>query len=148
MRKQMVILLIVVGMLISAGCMNMPTPPAQITGSYISALKYESFDCSFLAAELNSLSRRENQLIVAQRQRIKTSEMQAFWYGFGQGDGLEASELATVRGEKEAVYKVMERKNCDFSRVQTEKLLPLSEREKRAIRAKERRRNKSGGRRF
>lgn len=35
--------------------------------------------------------------------------MQAFWYGYGQGDGIEASELATVRGKKEAVeYKMTE----------------------------------------
>lgn len=95
-----------------AGCMNMPTPTSQITGSYISGLRYESFDCSRLSVELDSLARRENQLTVAQEQRIKTSKMQAFWWGFGQGDGLEASELANVRGEKEAVRSAMEAKGC------------------------------------
>jgi hypothetical protein len=94
------------------GCMNMPTPPSQITGSYTSGLKYENFDCSQLSVELDSLTRRENQLVVAQEQRVKTSQMQAFWWGFGQGDGIEASELANVRGEKEAVRKAMEAKNC------------------------------------
>lgn len=96
-----------------AGCLNMPTPPSQITGSYTSGLKYESFDCSRLAAELDSLARRENQLVIAQEQRIKTSQTQAFWWGFGQGDGIEASELANVRGEKEAVRKAMEAKGCE-----------------------------------
>ena len=38
--------------------------------------------------------------------------MQAFWYGFGQGDGMEASKFASVRGEKEAVRKAMEAKRC------------------------------------
>lgn len=94
------------------GCMNMPTPASQITGSYTSGLRYENFDCSRLGIELDSLARRENQLVIAQEQRIKTSQTQAFWWGFGQGDGIEASELANVRGEKEAVRKAMETKAC------------------------------------
>jgi len=93
-------------------CMNMPTPASQITGSYTSGLKYESLDCSRLSVELDSLARRENQLVIAQEQRTKTSQMQAFWWGFGQGDGVEASELANVRGEKEAVRSAMEVKGC------------------------------------
>jgi len=95
--------------------MNMPTPPSQITGSYTSGLKYKNLDCSQLSAELDSLTRRENQLVIAQKQRIKTSEMQAFWWGFGTGDGIEASELANVRGEKEAVRRTMEAKSCGSS---------------------------------
>ena len=93
------------------GCLNMPTAVSRITGSYISGLQYESYDCDRLAIEMDSLARRENQLVAAQEQRIKTSKMQAFWYGIGQGDGIEASELANVRGEKEAVRRVSE-KNC------------------------------------
>jgi len=95
-----------------AGCMNMPTPPTQITGSYTSGLRYETFECPRLSAELNSLARRENQLVFAQNQRIRTSKNQAFWYGYGQGDGMEASELANVRGEKEAVRNAMDVKAC------------------------------------
>jgi len=95
-----------------AGCMNMPTPPSQITGSYTSGLRYEDYPCPRLAIEVDSLARRENQLVLAQEQRIKTSQTQAFWYGVGQGDGIEASELANVRGEKEAVRKAMDVKRC------------------------------------
>jgi hypothetical protein len=113
MRKQLRLTALAVGVsMFLSGCMNMPTPPSQITGSYTSGLKYENFDCSQLAAELDSLARRENQLVVAQEQRRKTSEVQAFWWGFGQGDGIEASELANVRGEKEAVRRAMEAKKC------------------------------------
>lgn len=95
-----------------AGCMNMPTPSSQITGAYSSGLKYESFECPRLAVEVDSLARRENQLVIAQEQRLKTSQMQAFWWGFGQGDGIEAAELANVRGEKEAILKAMAVKSC------------------------------------
>ena len=94
------------------GCANMPTPSAQITGAYTSDLAYENYDCSALAKELSSLARRKNQLIIAQEQRIKTSKVQAFWLGYGQGDGIEAAELANVKGEEEAVRKAMDIKNC------------------------------------
>ncbi len=94
------------------GCMNMPTPTAQISSAYVSSLRYETFDCSRLTVEVDSLARRENQLVSAQEQRIKTSQTQAFWYGYGQGDGIEASELANVRGEKEAVRTAIGAKSC------------------------------------
>jgi len=113
MKKQLkMAALVVVTSTSFTGCLNMPTPPSQITGSYTSGLKYEEFDCARLAVELDSLARRENQLVTAQEQRIKTSQVQAFWWGFGQGDGIEASELANVRGEKEAVRRAMEAKGC------------------------------------
>ena len=113
MKKKLRLLVLAVATLGTiAGCMNMPTNPSQITGAYVSGLNYEAFDCSRLSAELGSLSRRENQLVSAQQQRIKTSETQAFWYGYGQGDGIEASELANVRGEREAVRKAMDVKTC------------------------------------
>lgn len=105
--------LIVAGCLVFlSGCANMPTAPSQITGSYTSGLKYENFDCSKLSIEADALGRRESQLVIAQEQRIKSSNVQAFWLGYGQGDGIEASELATVRGEKEAVIKAMATKKC------------------------------------
>lgn len=96
-----------------SGCMNMPTPTAQITGSYTSGLTYSDYGCTDLGVELGILARRENQLVVAQEQRIKTSQTQAFWWGYGQGDGIEASELANIRGEKEAVRKAIALKKCD-----------------------------------
>jgi len=72
-----------------------------------------NYSCEQLAIELNSLSRRENALVAAQQQRRKSGKVQAFWLGFGTGDGVEAAELATVRGEKEAVRKAMEKKGCE-----------------------------------
>jgi hypothetical protein len=104
--------LISIPMILVSGCMNMPTPEGQITGSYVSPLMYEKYECDQLSVETSSLARRENQLASAQEQRVKTSKTQAFVYGYGQGDGIEASELANVRGEKEAVRTAMESKGC------------------------------------
>ena len=112
-RQPKLVALAVVTSALLAGCMNMPTPPSQITGSYTSGLRYENYDCPRLGVELESLARRENQLVMAQEQRIKTSQTQAFWYGVGQGDGIEASELANVRGEKEAVRNAIAANGCE-----------------------------------
>jgi hypothetical protein len=57
-------------------------------------------------------SQRESDLVVAQDQRLKSSQVQAFWWGFGNGDGIEAAELARVRGEKQAVIKAIELKRA------------------------------------
>jgi hypothetical protein len=95
-----------------SACMNMPTPTSQITGSHNSGIRYDGYGCTRLSTEMDSLSRRETQLSVAQEQRIKTSQMQAFWFGYGQGDGLEASELANVRGEIEALRRASDAKRC------------------------------------
>ncbi|MBA7476271.1 hypothetical protein ES707_11654 [subsurface metagenome] len=100
-----------------SGCgsymMNMPTPPSQIAGLYASGFKYEHFDCRRLSSELGSLEEREYQLVIAQQERIKNSRIQAhFGTGYGLGDGIEAHGLANVRGEKEAVRRVMGVKGC------------------------------------
>lgn len=91
---------------------NMPTPEAQITPTYVSSAKYQNFTCIQLQAEFDSVSRREAQVQKAQEQRYKTSQQQALWWGYGQGDGIEASELANLRGEKEAIRKSADEKGC------------------------------------
>lgn len=97
----------------ATGCMNLATKPSEITGSYTSDLKYQDYTCSQLGIEVNSLARREDQLNTAQEQRRKSGKVQAFWLGYGTGDGIEASELANVRGEKEAVRRAMDKKSCN-----------------------------------
>ena len=94
------------------GCLNMPTQPSQITGAYVSPVKYASYTCAQLALEQAALARRENELVSAQDQRIKSSKVQAFWVGYGSGDGLEASELADTRGDETAVRNAMASKQC------------------------------------
>ncbi|THB79573.1 MAG: hypothetical protein D6B25_01045 [Desulfobulbaceae bacterium] len=99
-----------IGILVT-GC-NMPTPPSEIPPSYTPGHKYRNFSCESLSIELASLNRREDRLVRAQEKRIKSSKVQAFWWGVGDGDGFEAEELAEVRGDKEAVYDAMDAKGC------------------------------------
>lgn len=90
----------------------MATPASEIAGARTSSLKYEILDCSRLTIEASYFARREILLVVAQEERVKNSDMQAYWFRFGQGDGAEAAELAIVRGEKEAVRQAMDAKRC------------------------------------
>ncbi len=70
-------------------------------------------------------------MVVAQAKRVKTSEEAPFFYDFMHRDGIEASELANTRGEKEAVRHMMEAKGCN------KELDPLVSQEKQAAIAQE-----------
>lgn len=95
------------------GCFNRPTSTAQIVGTYVSPIEYEDKTVEQLTVMLNSLSQRENQLVLAQTQRIKSSRVQEIWFGVGNGDGVEASELANVRGKKQAVKEALALKGVE-----------------------------------
>ena len=105
-------ILIVITAAMLVGCVNVPTPPSEIKGIYISSLRYESVDCPRLSVELDLLVARESRLVNAQNQRIEESGPQEFWFGVGKGDGIEANELASVRGEMEAIRTAMQTKRC------------------------------------
>jgi len=109
--KSILSIFVLTSIVLFSGCMNMPTAPNEITGMQVSTLKYESIETPRLISELENLHRRENILVSAQIARHKTSEVQAFWYGYGKGDGVEAAEIAYVRGEKEAIITVLTNRN-------------------------------------
>lgn len=101
-----------VATLLLAGCFNLATKPAEISAAYVPASQYASYDCHQLSVELTNLARHKNDLTVAQESRRHSSKVQAFWLGFGNGDGVEAPELANVKGEIFAVQKQRELKGC------------------------------------
>ena len=103
--------------LVFIGCYNNPTPPSEITGAQISGLQYERFDCETLNDEIIFLENRERELILAQENRIKESNRQQSWAnGMGKGDGIEASELHRVKGEKLAALIVFQSKECNVTK--------------------------------
>ncbi len=119
-----VIAFAVIAAISTTSCMNLATKPSEITGSYTSELKYQGYNCDQLGIEVNSLARRENQLVTAQEQRRKSGKVQAFWLGYGTGDGIEAAELANVRGEKEAVRRAMDVRACGTPAASTSSAIP------------------------
>src|SRR5215204_7075425 len=115
MRTRFLMLSLAVAMLASCA-VNAPTPSSQITAAPVSELKYADYDCASLTAALESLARRNLDLVRAQEQRTKSSDVQGTILGVGQGDGAEASELSQVRGEQAAAVKVFNAKRCEYKR--------------------------------
>lgn len=95
-----------------AGCVNMSTPPAQITAAPVDPAKYADLSCTQLIDELGSIAKRERTYVEAQDRRVKASNVQAMVINVGQGDGSDAAALAQVRGEREAVRNTMISKQC------------------------------------
>ena len=94
------------------GCVNMSTPPAQITAKPVDPAKYAGYSCTQLIDELGSIAKRERAYVEAQDRRVKASNVQAMVINVGQGDGSDAEGLAQVRGEREAVRNTMISKQC------------------------------------
>ncbi len=103
-------------MTLTSGCFNMPTRPEKIAPSYVSVTRYKNFSCKELLSERNALSHQENNLIYTQNHRVRNSDVQGLAVGFGQGDGVAASELADVKGRLVAVNKSIENKKCNTGR--------------------------------
>jgi hypothetical protein len=106
------LLAVLVSSLLLGGCANAPTPSSKIAAAPGSALKYNDLTCPQLSTEMESLVRRELVLIKAHEQRVKSSNAQELILGIGQGDGPEAVELATVRGDQQSAQKAMDAKKC------------------------------------
>lgn len=94
-----------------AGCTSVSVQSPQLAAAHGDRPGYEELDCARLGAEADSLARRESQLVLAQAQRLEATKGQAA-PGDGQAGAVEASGLADVRGEREAVRVAMESKQC------------------------------------
>jgi len=95
-----------------AGCFNLGTKPSEITPAYVPESQYQNQNCQQLDADRQDMYRRKSMLETAQTQRRHSNKVQAFWVGFGNGDGVGASELAQVKGEILAVEKQLALKGC------------------------------------
>lgn len=96
-----------------AGCFNIGTKSSEITPAYVPASKYTGETCRQLDVERQDLYQRKSMLESAQDQRRHSNKVQAFWVGFGNGDGVGASELAQVKGDVLAVEKARALKGCN-----------------------------------
>ncbi|MDR1534334.1 MAG: hypothetical protein LBU64_04465 [Planctomycetota bacterium] len=92
-----------------AGCeYGDTTPAAMVAPEYVPSVDYSAYPYDKLVAMHQELSRKERNLIIAQEQRREASKKQEFWWGVGKGDGVEKSELARIRGEKDAIMEALQ----------------------------------------
>ncbi len=100
------------GVLALGGCFNLGTKPSEITPAFVPASQYQNESCTQLEVDRQDLYRRKSMLETAQDQRRHSNKVQAFWVGFGNGDGVGAGELAQVKGEVLAVEKERAIRSC------------------------------------
>lgn len=103
-----------VGLSLLSGCQtNQPTPADKITPLYFAPAEFSSSSCSELARTLADINAREPSLVEAQTNRRDWSVWKSFWWnGVGDGDNSIAADLSKMRGQREAIQKVMTQKGC------------------------------------
>jgi len=106
---------IVLGALVAAGGSACAKDPASIAPSYVSQVGFQSWSCRQLAQEAQNLASALAQAS-AQQERARTNDVVGvIFIGLPvstlSGDNI-APEIARLKGEQEAVRRVMISKNC------------------------------------
>lgn len=115
---------LLLGVVIALGIAGCASSPDKIETSYVSPLQYRNYDCDQIAAELERVTRRANELY---RSLKKTADNDAAQMGVGLvlfwpalfflegGDGPQAAEFARLKGERDTLEKLAIEKKCDPS---------------------------------
>lgn len=105
--------------LLTVGCASQPN---KIQASYVSPIQYKNHDCEMIAAELDMVTRRANQLYTSLKKEADADAAQMavglvlFWptlLMLEGGDGPEATEYARLIGERDALERAVIMKKCD-----------------------------------
>lgn len=102
-----------------AGC---ATSSSDIRPTYVSPLQFQGLTCPQIAAEMERVSRRANEVAGiqdanrTQDQWVTAATVVLFWPAafFIKGDGQTAAELGRLRGEFEALERAGIEKNCSL----------------------------------
>ena len=123
MIKKIATTIFVLGVILIPGCAS---SPEKIKTEYVSPLQYKTHNCTQIAAELERVSRRANELYGSIKKEASTDNAQMaigmilFWpalFFLEGGDGPEAQEYARLKGERDALEKVAIEKECDTSMI-------------------------------
>lgn len=118
MKQQLIYVALAV---VLSGCASSPD---KIQTSYVSPLQYKDYDCDQIAAELERVTRRANEIYHSLKKTADTDTAQMavglilFWpalFFLEGGDSPEAAEYARLKGERETLEKVAIEKKCDPS---------------------------------
>ena len=104
-------------LMIATGCAK---NTSELPSSYVSPLVYQDFKCSQLSSEMARITRRVNELGHSINKNAQGDSVAMglglvlFWPAlfFIDGDSPEAAEYSRLKGEYEAVEKMMIQKEC------------------------------------
>ncbi|MEP5728051.1 MAG: hypothetical protein ABJL67_01625 [Sulfitobacter sp.] len=96
------------------------TKPEEISASYVSHTKFANLNCTQLREEASEVSHRAALLTAKQAKRRKQDSVAVgvslvlFWPAafLVKGDGVDANQLASIKGEMKAIEEVNRRKKC------------------------------------
>lgn len=119
--KKSIAIVVAFSLVAGLGC---ATSPKKIPAAYVSPLKYKDYDYDQVAAEMDAISRRTNELYYSLRKDARNDKWQMgvgmllFWptlFLLEGGDGPEAAEFARLKGEYEALRQVAVQKKFDLN---------------------------------
>lgn len=97
------------------------TSPDKLPKASVSTLQYQEYNCKQIAAEVDRVERRVNDLYYSLDKKASNDAAQMgvglilFWptlFFLEGGDGPEAAEYTQLKGEMEALEKVSIKKKC------------------------------------
>jgi len=95
--------------------------PDALSTSYVSPVKYQDYSCDQLSTEMTAVNQRSLELYRSLKKKRSGDNWQTgiglvlFWpslFFLEGGDGPEAGEFSTLKGEFEAMKEVNIKKNC------------------------------------
>ena len=103
-----------------AGCAS---KSEDISPSYVSPVMYQNHTCAQLSVEAQNVSQRAavasgQQDKARKNDTVKTTVgVVLFWpvLLFNEGDGAKANEVASLKGQMQAIQQASVQKNCGFT---------------------------------
>jgi hypothetical protein len=117
------------GLVLSVGCASNPD---SIDASYVSPLKYASYNCFQISTELDYVGQRTNTLYQNLQKKRSDDNWQMgvglilFWptlFALEGGDGADAAEYARLKGEFEALRQTSTQNNCSIAMQSPDQIL-------------------------
>jgi hypothetical protein len=99
------------------------TKSEDISASYVSPVAYSGLTCEQLADEAQAVSHRA-AIATGQQDKARNKDIAKTTVGlvlfwpvllFNEGDGVKAAEVASLKGQMQAIEQAATRKQCDFT---------------------------------
>ena len=113
----------VVGACVALSMAGCASKSEDISASYVSPVMYQNYTCDQLSVEAQSVSQRAavasgQQDKARKNDTVKTTVgVVLFWpvLLFNEGDGAKANEVASLKGQMQAIQQASVQKNCGFT---------------------------------
>ena len=149
MIKQFSTIILTASIILAGGC---ATQPDKLSTVYVSPLEYKNYDCEQIVSEMNHVSKRTVALYRSLDKKATNDAIQMgvglvlFWpalFFIEGGDGPEAQEYSSLKGNFEALRTAGVKKKCDFDDLpkSTEEIIKNATEQEKQEKQEERKQN-------